>query len=293
MKDVLQFALREMPRRVRPGYHALGLAAAIAVLAFLGPFDTWGRLSFADRVGFWTLALGVNWIFGMIVGFAAGVAVERRGWAGWAGVVGVGSAAASIPGTAVVWLLVAVWMDHRMIGVAEVATLYLQVVAIHLMLNLLVTCFVVARRKRAGTTGEGEGEGREEAERPESAGGPDAARPLGEPPGDPSGAPPGAPFLDRLPARLGRRLLHLHMQDHYVEVHTEEGSDLLLLRFRDALREVEGIDGAQVHRSHWVARAAVAGVERRSGRIALRLVNGSRVPVSRSFAPALRDRGWL
>ena len=83
------------------------------------------------------------------------------------------------------------------------------------------------------------------------------------------------------------------MQDHYVEVHTEEGSDLLLLRFRDALRELDGLDGAQVHRSHWVARAAVAGVERRSGRIALRLVNGNRVPVSRSFAPALRDRGWL
>ena len=282
MKDVLQFALREMPRRVRPGYHALGLIAAIAVLAFLGPFDTWGRLSFADRVGFWTLALGVNWTFGMIVGFAAGVAVERRGWAGWAAVVAVGSAAASVPGTGVVWLLVAVWMDYRMTGVAELATLYFQVVAIHLMLNLLVTCFVVARRKRAGTDG---GEGREGAERPASADGPDAARPLGE--------PPGAPFLDRLPARLGRRLLHLHMQDHYVEVHTEEGSDLLLLRFRDALREVEGIDGAQVHRSHWVARAAVAGVERRSGRVALRLVNGSRVPVSRSFAPALRDRGWL
>ena len=284
MKDVLQFALREMPRRVRPGYHALGLIAAIAVLAFLGPFDTWGRLSFTDRVGFWTLALGVNWTFGMIVGFTAGVAVERRGWAGWAGVVAVGSAAASVPGTGVVWLLVAVWMDYRMAGVAELATLYFQVVAIHLMLNLLVTCFVVARRKRAGTDG-GESGGREEAERPESAGGPDAARPSGE--------PPGAPFLDRLPARLGRRLLHLHMQDHYVEVHTEEGSDLLLLRFRDALREVEGIDGAQVHRSHWVARAAVAGVERRSGRVALRLVNGSRVPVSRSFAPALRDRGWL
>ncbi len=294
MKDVLQFALREMrqtPPRLRPGYHALGLIAAISVLAFLGPFDTWGRLSFTDRAGFWTLAIGVNWIFGMIVGFAAGVAVERRGWAAWAGIVAAGSAAASVPGTGVVWLLVAVWMDHRMTGAAELATLYFQVLAIHLMLNLLVACFVVARRRRAGTD---EGEGREEAERPEGAGGPDAARPpLDAPSGAPPGSPPGAPFLDRLPARLGRRLLHLHMQDHYVEVHTEEGSDLLLLRFRDALREVEGIDGAQVHRSHWVARAAVAGVERRNGRIALRLVNGSRVPVSRSFAPALRDRGWL
>ena len=279
MKDVLQFALREMRRRVRPGYHALGLAAAVAVLTFLGPFDTWGRLSWPDRATFWTLAIGVNWIFGMVVGVVAGLAFEKRGWVGWAAVVAGGSMAASAPGTAVVWLLVAVWMDYRMTGAAELASLYSQVVAIHLILTSLVAWLVMARRERAETD-----EGSERAD------GPSMARPPGEPP---PGAPPGAPFLDRLPARLGRRLLHLHMQDHYVEVHTEEGSDLLLLRFRDALREVEGLDGAQVHRSHWVARAAVAGVERRNGRIALRLVNGSRVPVSRSFAPALRDRGWL
>ena len=279
MKDVLQFALREMRRRVRPGYHALGLAAAVAVLTFLGPFDTWGRLSWPDRAAFWTLAIGVNWIFGMVVGVGAGLAFEKRGWAGWAAAVAGGSVAASVPGTAVVWLLVAVWMDYRMTGAAELASLYSQVVAIHLMLTSLVAWLVTMRRERAVTD-----EGSERAD------GPGTARPPGAPPLD---APPGAPFLDRLPARLGRRLLHLHMQDHYVEAHTEEGSDLLLLRFRDALREVEGLDGAQVHRSHWVARAAVAGVERRSGRIALRLVNGSRVPVSRSFAPALRDRGWL
>ena len=31
----------------------------------------------------------------------------------------------------------------------------------------------------------------------------------------------------------------------------------------------------------------------RNGRVALRLVNGNEIPVSHSFAPALRDRGWL
>ena len=277
MKDALRFALREIPKRTRPGYHVLGLAATVTVLAFLGPFDTWGRLSWPDRAAFWTLAIGVNWLFGMIVGIAGGLAIEKRGWPAWAGVVAGGSAIASLPGTGAVWLLVSAWMDYRMTGASELASLYFQVFAIHVALNLLIACFVAARHRRAGTeegtVGSG---GTEEA---------DAARPPGE--------PPGAPFLDRIPARLGRDLLHLHMQDHYVEVHTGEGSDLLLLRFRDALREVGGLDGAQVHRSHWVARAAVAGVERRNGRIALRLVNGRLVPVSRSFAPALRDRGWL
>ena len=264
----LQLAIREVLERVRLGYQALGLAAAVAVLAWLGPFDTWGRLSLPDRVAFWTLATSVNWLFGLVLGSAAGLAFERRGGLAWAAAVVGGSAVAAVPGTAVVWLLVAAYMDHRMTGVAEIASLYSQVIVIHLVLNALVTWLIYGKSRRVGARGE-------------------ATSP------HPTGESPSAPFLERLPARLGRNLLHLHMQDHYVEVHTDEGGDLLLLRFRDALREVEGIDGAQVHRSHWVARAAVAGVERRNGRIALRLVNGSRVPVSRSFAPALRDRGWL
>ena len=173
-----------------------------------------------------------------------------------------------MPGTAAVWLLVAAFMDYRMTGFAEIASLYSQVITIHLVLNALVTWLIYWKPRADGAAGE-------------------TASAL------PSSEARSAPFLERIPERLGRNLLHLHMQDHYVEVHTDEGSDLLLLRFRDAIRELDGLDGAQVHRSHWVARAAVAGVERRNGRIALRLVNGNRVPVSRSFAPALRERGWL
>ena len=264
----LQLAIREVLERVHLGYQALGLAAAVAVLAWLGPFDTWGRLSLPDRVAFWTLATSVNWLFGLVLGSAAGLTFERRGVLAWAVAVVVGSAVAAVPGTAVVWLLVAAYMGHRMTGVAEVATLYSQVLVIHLVLNALVTWLIYGKSRPVGAPGE-------------------ATSP------HPAGESPSAPFLERLPSRLGRNLLHLHMQDHYVEAHTDEGSELLLLRFRDALRELDGLDGAQVHRSHWVARSAVAGVVRRNGRVALRLVNGNRVPVSRSFAPRLRERGWL
>ena len=269
VKAGLQFALRESPVRLRQQLFAL--VAAVAVLAWLGPFNTWGWLTIPDRIAFWTLATGVNWIFGLVAGMASGFAFERRGVVAWALVVAGGSAVAAVPGTAVVWLLVAAYMDHRMTGLAEIATLYAQVTAIHVVLNALITRLIwrESRRGAAGPTGGA-------AVSPSSA-----------------AESPTAPFLDRIPDRLGRNLLHLRMQDHYVEVHTDEGSDLLLLRFRDALREVEEIDGAQVHRSHWVARAALDRVERRNGRIVLRLVNGNRVPVSRSFAPALRDRGWL
>ena len=272
VKATLHFAIREARATVRPGYQLLGLAAAVAVLAWLGPFDTWGRLALPERVAFWTLATSVNWIFGLALGFAAGLVLERRGLLAWVAAVAGGSAVAAGPGTAVVWLLVAAYMDYRMTEFTEVASLYSQVIAIHLVLNALVTWLIY------GKSGGRPGRAGSESE---------AARPR------PPGGAPAAPFLERLPERLGGNLLHLRMQDHYVEAHTDAGSDLVLLRFRDALREVEGIDGAQVHRSHWVARGAVDGVERRNGRIALRLVNGTVVPVSRSFAPALRERGWL
>lgn len=101
------------------------------------------------------------------------------------------------------------------------------------------------------------------------------------------------PFLRRVPARLGQCLLALEMEDHYLRIHTVLGSDLVLCRFGDALAELEGCDGLQVHRSFWVARAAISGHQRRNGRVTLRLTNGLEVPVSRTFLPMVRDAGWL
>ena len=38
------------------------------------------------------------------------------------------------------------------------------------------------------------------------------------------------------------------------------------MRLSDAVEELEGLEGAQTHRSWWVARDAVRGVERGDGR---------------------------
>lgn len=102
-----------------------------------------------------------------------------------------------------------------------------------------------------------------------------------------------SPFLERLPARLGRRLLHIETEDHYLRVHTDWGHDLVLFRFADALAEIDETLGLQVHRSHWVARQAVERVERDGHRTTLRLTSGACIPVSRTFLPALRRAGWL
>ena len=100
-------------------------------------------------------------------------------------------------------------------------------------------------------------------------------------------------FLDRLPPRLRGADIHaVEAEDHYLRIHTSRGSDLILLRLADAVAELDGLEGAQTHRSWWVAKAAVQDVRRGDGRAVLILPAGVEAPVSRSFAPALRDRGW-
>ena len=109
-------------------------------------------------------------------------------------------------------------------------------------------------------------------------------------------APAGSPaarFPDRLPPRLrGAAIRAVQAEDHYLRIHTDRGSDLVLMRLSDALEELEGLEGAQTHRSWWVARVAVRDVARGDGRATLTLEGGITAPVSRRYARALRDAGW-
>jgi LytTr DNA-binding domain len=101
-------------------------------------------------------------------------------------------------------------------------------------------------------------------------------------------------FRERLPQGLrSATLLALEAEDHYLRVHTDLGSDLILLRLGDAIAELDEIDGAQTHRSWWVSRAALASVRRGDGRATLTLSNGLEVPVSRSFYKPIVEAGWL
>lgn len=120
---------------------------------------------------------------------------------------------------------------------------------------------------------------------------PAAPPPSAEP--EPSAAPLSRPrFLDRVPGSIGTRLLCLSMEDHYVRAHGDTGSALILMRLRDAIAELDGVPGLQVHRSWWVAADAVERVERDGGRLRLRLLNGIHVPVSRSQEGAVRAQKW-
>jgi hypothetical protein len=111
-----------------------------------------------------------------------------------------------------------------------------------------------------------------------------------EPPQDAGGE---VRFLKRIPNGIAGDLLSLRTEDHYLRIHTTQGSDLILFRLKDALAELDGADGMQVHRSYWIARDAIEAIERKGRKTILVLKNGQHVPVSESFMPAVRDAGWL
>lgn len=94
----------------------------------------------------------------------------------------------------------------------------------------------------------------------------------------------------RLPPEMRGDILHLAARDHQVDVGTSDGVFSIRMRLTDAIAEMEGIDGISTHRSHWVARAAIAefNLAPKQGRAHVVLINGTEVPVSQKYATEIK-----
>ena len=101
-------------------------------------------------------------------------------------------------------------------------------------------------------------------------------------------------FRDRLPHHLRTaNLLALQSEDHYLRVHTDLGDTLILMRLSDAIVELNGVPGAQTHRSWWVSRDSVIKSARGDGKAMLTLRGEIEAPVSRNYLKPLSDAGWF
>lgn len=105
--------------------------------------------------------------------------------------------------------------------------------------------------------------------------------------GLPAAAEAHARFFERLPDEIGRELVYIKTEDHYLEVHTTTGSTRVLVRFGDAVGEL-GELGIQVHRCYWVAHRQMAELVTRGHRTLLRLADEREVPVSRTYLPDVK-----
>ena len=264
------FTLREM-RRSLVG-QAVALVCLVALFAFIGPFGTYDTLPPLGRAGYWAVAMGANWLVcGSIMMVAlvtvGGMSLRRRML-----VTAAAAPLAAAPGTGVVYAAEALFRPGYTDQIS-VPTIYLSVAVLMLVIGLAVVAVLEVRRRTERGVGAAENQAGDAGARADLA--------------------PGARFLDRLPEKLGRDLIYLKTADHYVEAFTTAGSTLVLMRFVDAVAELDGAGGMRVHRSYWVARRHVAGTARRRGRTTLRLTGGHEVPVSRTYLAGVRAAGLL
>lgn len=244
----------------------LGVMTVLGVvLALIGPFGTF-TVPFAWRLVYWVvLGWGGYACYRPITGYLVhqGRALDLPEPAVWIGACLI----ATLPMTVLVWWVGRIPGPFTPPSLEGALTLYGYV----LVIGASVTALFYFIERSKGVAG------------PESSPAPDMPEPSA--PADPA-------FFQRIPPRLGTDLIALEMEDHYLRIHTALGSDLILMRMRDAVAELAGVDGAQVHRSWWVARSGVTGHEREGRNLRLILSTGQRVPVARDAMAGLKSAGW-
>jgi len=254
--------LKQMTRRLAVPF------ATGTILGLIGPFGTYDLLPTGPRLAYWLAVVSLNWLIADIGIRWLDARMPETLPARRLLVPVAGALLVAVPATGVVTLA------NGLSGIGwpeNVPRLFAQV----LLLLGAISVPVYAAQDLAETR-------------------PDNGAPGADPPSqatDHAGSGV-ARFLARLPSPPRAPILCLKMQDHYLAIHDAEGSRALVLcRMEDAARELESL-GARVHRSWWVARAAVDGSAREGQRKFLRLTDGRLVPVGRSYRAALRADGW-
>lgn len=230
------------------------------VLGILGPFGSYQNGNLFERLAYWLVSLWGCWaIFALSVPRLARLAHRHRLpiWFWWPlCIVGL-----ALPAAIYTRLIASVfWPFITRVGWLE---WYAQSIAISAMATLAMM-WLMRSTGAPGKTLSAPGQASESA--------------------DPR---------DRLPPTLGRHVICLQMEDHYVRVHTLKGSALVLMSLSQAMDGLKDLEGQKVHRSWWVARSAISGVVEDGRNVRLKLTGGLQAPVSRAHVGRLRAQGWL
>ena len=247
----------------------LGWATLAGVaLGVLGPFGSFLNGDAVARIAYWT---GLTWTGAVVLGLVVGPAVRAAPRAG-VPVLFAAAVATLLACTPLSMLVALVGRTAWTVHTAGLRPLdwYAQTLFVSAPL-VAVTLWLESPAAFATVKGDAT-DGRPE--------------PASEAP-----APPG--HEGRLPRALREAAVCLQMEDHYVRVHTAQGSELRLLPMRAAVQALGEERGLQVHRSWWVARSALVGSDSDSRGTTLRLSNGLTVPVARNRVALLKAQGWL
>lgn len=267
-----QSALRELQAALLSPRYWLTVGVVVLVFWITGPFGTLAAMGPVKRLAFWLLLHGAAFTIA-----TAAAAVADRALAPLLRhklmrmMIGSALAAAPIGG----WIVA---LESGLMGDLATVEEFVRQVAVSLPLCVLFCLLIYL-------TSSGRGSAQPARDMPHSS----PATP--SPPPNPAVDRPEPPaLLLRLKPETRGRLLRLSVQDHYTDVVTSRGRELILLRFSDAIKETGATPGLQVHRSHWVADDVVRRLSRGPNRLMLELTDGSEIPVSRTYAADVRAR---
>lgn len=260
----MQFTKRELQRLLHTPLFWLSICGVSILLGLVGPFGTYENLPLPARLAYWASIATVTYLAGVSCVMLLSRLLPSRQAPGPLA-YGLYGAVAGIPVALIVWLInLGVFTASHRIPLAELAG---YTVAISAVISALFAVIFERIARTAPLDGTAD----------------TAAQAAPAPP----------PILKRLPHNLRGRLSHLSMQDHYVDVRTEHGGALVLMRLADAITETGGVEGLQIHRSHWVATDMVDAGVQVGGRLMLKMKDGTMLPVSRSHIGAVREAGFF
>ncbi|CAD0209051.1 LytTR family DNA-binding domain-containing protein [Agrobacterium fabrum] len=260
----LQSTLREMRAILQSRRLWLTFLAVLAIFILTGPFGTSETMSFADRLLYWTIVQGGAWMFAISFSVIANTIL--------AGHIGnmltrmmIGSLTSALPIGLLLTVTNQIFYGREMAlaSVLKSSLSSLPLCAIFCLLSYLTTCRSFEKVVEAATDINADADLDVNAS---------------------------IPLLERLPPQKRGELLRLSVQDHYTQIVTTRGQQLVLLRFADALKELGQTAGLQVHRSHWIADADIVSLRKQAGRLHVMTRDSTEIPVSRSYRAAVQAR---
>lgn len=254
-----------------PLLHYVGALAAIGVfLAFLNPFGSVTEIPVGIALAYWVSLIVYGGLAGAVIAWGIRKTAPNLPLWGYLGVLAPLMTVAVFPAV----LAAQAYMMNRPVGPDD----YLEFVFYILLISVSVTSLVILGFRAFG---------KRSTVLDPIPNAPAPAAPVAEKAG-------AAAFAERLPIKLrAAEIYAVESEDHYLRVHTSAGQELILMRLADAVRELAGVEGMQTHRSWWVAKQGLADVVKGDGRLTLKLKSGAEAPVSRTYAKAVKEAGWL
>ncbi len=240
------------------------LIAATLVTAIVGPFGTYSELMLWERVIYWgVLCFGIGSLMVLCIAYVLRAPTQRL--SGYVPRIGIGACIAAIPGCALVFVMYQLMREAPLeLTPSRLIVLWAEVS----FMGVLVATIEVVRGGPLDPD-------------------PDSAATAQGKAGQ--SAIKSEPPLTELHSKLAlpdanrAEIISLSMQDHYVEVSTTRGKDLILMRLSDAVDMLGGLDGLQIHRSHWVAKSHLRSLRKSGHRAWVKVSDGRELPVSRTY----------